>query len=96
MEKNQEEEEERTGEERKEGVKERRGVTDLLYKLRRKIFCLQNLRVKFSAIFLLADIFHNRSLISVECCIFKPLNLYMLISYHCYLLDFVLFYCFQV
>jgi len=34
--------------------------------------------------------------ISVECCTFKPLNLHMLIPWHCYLFDFVLFYCFQV
>jgi len=34
--------------------------------------------------------------ISVECCTFKTLNLYMLIPYHCYLFDFVLFYYFQV
>jgi len=38
----------------------------------------------------------SRSLISVECCTFKPLNLYMLIPYHCYLFDFVLFNYFQV
>jgi uncharacterized membrane-anchored protein YitT (DUF2179 family) len=35
-------------------------------------------------------------LISVEYCTFKLLNLYMLIPYHYYLFDFVLFYCFQV
>ena len=35
-------------------------------------------------------------LISTECCTFKPLNLHLLIPYHCYLFDFVLFLCFQV
>jgi hypothetical protein len=34
--------------------------------------------------------------ISVECCTIKPLNLHMLIPWHYYLFDFVLFYCFQV
>jgi hypothetical protein len=34
--------------------------------------------------------------ISVKCCTFKPLNLYMLIPKHCYLFDFMLFFCFQV
>jgi hypothetical protein len=35
-------------------------------------------------------------LISVECWTFKPFNLHMLIHWHCYLFDFVLFYCFRV
>jgi hypothetical protein len=34
--------------------------------------------------------------ISVECYTIKPLNLHMLIPWHYYLFDFVLFYCFQV
>jgi hypothetical protein len=34
--------------------------------------------------------------ISSEYCTFKLLNLHMLIPKHCYLFEFVLFYCFQV
>jgi hypothetical protein len=34
--------------------------------------------------------------ISVDCYTFKPLNLHMLILWHYYLFDFVLFYYFQV
>jgi hypothetical protein len=34
--------------------------------------------------------------ISAECCTFKPLNSHLLIPYHYYLFDFVLFLCFQV
>jgi hypothetical protein len=34
--------------------------------------------------------------ISIECCTFKLLNLYMLIPQHYYLFNFVLFYCFHV
>ena len=37
-----------------------------------------------------------RGVINVECCIFKPFNLHMLISQHCYLFDFMLFQYFQV